>query len=153
MTFRKKQLSDESRKILAKNLIDRITAAHDNMKSILAQKKVKHPNDLPDKAKEAYQYNFRRSQELDISYRLIHNTNWLMDIRSEVLQNVETLLADESKLHPAQVTNYKRMKAVFDKQLRCSKCNQTGIVGEKISTGEYKLCSCVSNHLDIYKNL
>ena len=153
MTFRKKQLDAEARKVLERNLLDRMTAAHRHMADIIKEYKVQKASDLPASVEKKYKHLYRRFEELQISYRLVHNTNWLMDIRTSELEKINELLLDESKLHNIQVANYKRMKAAFEKQLKCTKCNLTGIVGENVSTGEFKLCQCVTNHLDIYKHL
>lgn len=151
--IRKKQLTTEGTKVLEKNLIDRMSAAHKHMTKLLQENNVKTPNDLKGKPFESYKHLYKRFEELQISYRLVHNTNWLQDMRTQELQRINFLLADESKLHTGQAHNYKQMKAAFESQLECPKCNQTGIAGENISTGEFKLCTCVTKHLQIYRHL
>lgn len=147
---KKTQLSEDSRKYIVKNLIDRIQAAYKNRSKIEVETKAAGRVEMTPTDKKDYDHLGRRYDELQLSYKLAHNTNWISETRD---QEIEILLKELVKTNLNAMTA--RQNQLMLKALRvgdgCRKCGGHGWKGHNISLGEFNLCSCVKDHLNIYK--
>ncbi len=148
----KPQLEKVGRDSLVKNVIDRITAATKAVKEIMEKNNTTSVEALPETYKKDVKYLLLRIEQLQISYRLFHDTNWISTIRVQQIQLLKESLV-KTNLLPHQVRNYQYQLKAFESGQCCKICRGHGYVGEKISTGEYKLCNCVMNYIGAYKQL
>jgi hypothetical protein len=151
------QLDPESRKNLSANIRNRIDAAAQHVTNISFD--ISDVNIKPAakaKGEKDIKYLQQRIAEFQITYRLIFNTNWLIEKRAEFLNvlksRVETYTRNKEgvlKLRAEQ-----QIKEL-EKAMKCNKCRVIdevpGYKGFNTSTGEFNLCQCTKNTLHIVK--
>ncbi len=149
---KKPQLIKENRNALAKNLIDRMEAADKDIRTIMAKATEEGRALMNEKEKKDVGYLQLRIDQLNISYRLIHNTNWVADMQDREIPILKEAL-EKGGLSDIQKNAYSLQLMAFEFGKKCKTCHGHGYRGENISTGEYAICYCVLKYIGVYKKL
>lgn len=160
----KKQLDPDTVGSASRNITDRMTAAHRAITKIREDAQASGRSSLTALEKKNVDYLAMRIEQLQISYRLIYDTNWIVNMQQREIPIIkEALRIDQEgvpegvkappKLLPTQIFKFKFQLKAFEGTQKCKKCRAYGYNGEKISTGEFNLCGCVLNYLSAYKQL
>ena len=149
-----KQLTSENKTVLSNNLRRRITAAEQEIDNIKTTSKAEN-RDLTDQEKKDVEYLNKRWGELQISYRLVFNTGWILEKRLEYISALKTRIKEfelANKINQAKQDEVKLKD--LEKSMRCKKCKQNdmgpmGYIGINEKKGEFSLCSCTNNTMHI----
>ncbi len=155
--IQKAQLTEDCRKDLDKNLMDRMTAAHKSQTKILADAQakdasIKGPNDLVGIDKDHFTRLVTRMHELQLSRQIAYNTNFIAEAQDREIPILEDFLTRPA-LSALDRQRYTLQLKAYNYGRNCKKCHGHGYLGEKISTKEFTICTCVSKFFNVYKNL
>lgn len=175
-----KQFTDESRKLLYKNLNKRIDNAEIEIKKIThypeAPKdgnkepegyvaelagQVRPQKELSKKNTEDINYLETRIKHFQLSLRLAFNTEWIIEQRKEMISDTAKIIREEfgpgadmtDDKKAAEPIHYARLNALT-KAVKCNKkgCyTGRGFTGWSQSTGEAILCTCTTDTINYYK--
>jgi len=157
------QLSDKGRKTLHINLNKRIDAAVDEINKITRKEdgEKRKDDELTDKEKEIINYLQTRILQFQISLRLAFNTNWLIEQRAADVKTLTDKIKNEFVpgfiMDETQQADQRRTIARLNALTKAQKCKRNGCftargyTGLNISTGEFTLCKCTQETINLYK--
>lgn len=149
-----KQLTSDSKKTLSANIRKRIDAANSYISEI--ENKIKEQGGPTEEQKKDTNYLIARVADLQISYRLIFNTNWLIDTRKEYVEAFKDQIRSATEKGDLVIKQKaETYLAQLEKACKCQKCKHgdevPGYNGFNVNTGEFVLCTCTRNTMHIIK--
>lgn len=174
------QIESEHRKKLHQNINARINAANSEIDKIVLKVngegeptgERKKQSELTAKEVKSIEHLNKRIKELQVSIRLVFNTNWLIEQREQDIKTIATRIRDEfadldvptaeeteeqSKVRISREQEKNRLIARLNALTKAHKCNRKGCytgrgyIGLNTSTGEFSLCRCTTDTIDYYK--
>jgi len=169
------QLDDKARKALHVNINKRINAAHEEIAKISTKMdetgkeplldeagkiQRKKPEELTGKEKKNIQYLNDRIQQLQVSIRLAFNTDWLIEQRKAdvavLVEKIKTDFGPSAIMDETKHADQRRTVNRLNRLTKAQRCTKKGCYigrgwnGLNISTGEFSLCKCTMDTIDLY---
>ncbi len=168
------QLDDKARKALHININNRINAAHEEIAKIStkldkegkpeldeAGKPVrKKPEELTAKERKNIEYLNDRIQQLQVSIRLVFNTDWLIEQRKAdiavLVEKIKTDFGPSAIMDETKHADQRRTVNRLNRLTKAQRCTKKGCYvgrgwnGLNVSTGEFSLCKCTMDTIDLY---
>lgn len=139
---------------LSDNIRKRITACEEHMNELLEQT-TKKGIPFTDKQQKASDHLKRRWAELQISYRLVFNTAWILERRLDFIPRLKQRIPEFAAANDKTTELIEKRKLYeLEKSMRCKKCKQhdlgpLGYIGINENTGEFDLCKCTIETIHI----
>lgn len=171
-----KQLDKDSRKVLHRNLNTRIENAEIELKKLTHYPELNEGDEgynpetngkpKPEKeigAKDLYSINHLKSRimHLQLSLRLVWNTDWIIEQRKEDIEYTAKILKEDfgpgAEMDEEKKKLESRLILRLNEMTKASKCKRKGCyigrgyIGMNASTGEFVLCKCAEDTINYYK--